>query len=357
MCRQFVVIGVAVCLVLGSVWSAFMPASVGASELNQAAANSEGPPEVQRLEYLFEDSEGAVGEEATESGEASSDLAALEKIAPQPRAMSAVAPYVPEPSGLSATVDRGCGSVYNEGEFLTIHVSLPESGYLTVWSSTDGRPWERLRGPVWVQASTIPIYNGYIVYPVGNELLFARLRTTEGEILETVCHYVSVPVPNSPMPGSSPDPSIPVPAPEPLPPELPGTLPLECSVSVPTQVTPGATFRQYISVTNPAGGVPATEIIFYARISPAGYLPVYFCLPNCDVVSGRLTSSLGTLYPGETTVVRIDGSGPTFAGARFDLSYSTQSAELAETVCADASFVVDELDTVMEEEQEEQEVP
>ena len=87
-------------------------------------------------------------------------------------------------------------------------------------------------------------------------------------------------------------------------------------------------------------------------ISPAGYLPVYFCLPNCDVVSGRLTSSLATLYPGETTVVRIDGSGADLAGTRFDLSYSTQSAELAETVCADASFVVDDMDTVLEQEQE-----
>ena len=101
-------IGVAFCLLLSSVWTAFTPVSASAAELSQTAANSEGPPEVERFGYLFEELRRCcLMETNLMQDDANSDLAALEKIAPQPRATTAVAPYVPGPSGLSVT--RGSG--------------------------------------------------------------------------------------------------------------------------------------------------------------------------------------------------------------------------------------------------------
>jgi hypothetical protein len=348
--RHLTILGVVTCFFLCGTL-VFSSMAVEAADLYQDAAASEDPPDVNRFDYLFrqasdETDEGQGG--WTLEGEVQGDeRSSTTALMPQP--------YVPVPNGFSVGVDRGCGSTYRVGEYLTISAYMPSSGYLTVWSSTNGLPWQTIRGPVWVQPSTIPISMAYMDYPVGNELLFARLVASDGGVVgEDICHYFSVPgtappaptpipvvpvpnpVPAQPVPIPVPPPSVPTP--EPAPP--PYNMPLQCSASVQSLVASGVAFRQQISVTNPTNSAAATGVMFYARINPTGYLPVYSCSPNCSVTTGVMSASLGTLYPGETRYVFIDGYGPNWPGRRFDLSYSTRSVELAEYPCAQASFTV-----------------
>lgn len=355
MSRQLVILGVVTCLALCGAL-VFTSMAAEAADLYQDGTASEGPPEVSQFDYLF-------GESSTESDQGQGSWTTQDGTDSESATVTALIPipYYPVPDGLSITVDRGCGSTYRAGEYLTISAYMPVSGYLTVWGSTSGLPWQRIRGPVWVQPSTIPISTAYMGYPVGNELLFARLSTSDGRIFEDVCHFVSVPGSSSPQPVSPqpvppqpvpPQPVPPQPVPTPLPPPPPYNMPLQCSAYVPSQVPPGSTFRQQISVSNPINSAAATGVMFYARINPAGYLPVYSCSPNCSVTTGLMSASLGTLYPGETRVVTIDGYGPNWLGRRFDMSYSTRSVELAEYTCAQASFTVGGVNILSEPGQE-----
>ncbi len=394
--RKIALLSMAMWFVFSTSWVALAPGAVGAADLFQSSFG-DVPPEVERFDYLFEapspsdaegkaptnDGDGTIADAGSDAHEAS------EPATSQEGTVVSIVPYYPDPDGLSVRVDRGCGSLYNVGEFLTISVYMPSSGDLTIWSSSDGEPWHRMRGPVWVQPSTIPISNAYIEPPAGNQLLFARLNTSDGRVLEDVCHYFSdqgtalptmepttsfiapppptpdlvepEPVPQpapdlvepEPVPQPTPDLVEPDPVPQPAPtpvdsepesmplaPESVDSIPLECDADVPPEMPSGASFRQHISVTNPANSATATEVVFYARISPAGHLPVYSCSPDCNVSTGLATVALGTLQPGETRIVTFDGYGPALPGGRFDLSYSTSSAELAEYSCAQASFTV-----------------
>jgi len=147
------------------------------------------------------------------------------------------------------------------------------------------------------------------------------------------------PVPPQPVPPQ-PVPPQPVPPVPSLPTPVAYNLPLQCDATVPAQVSPNVAFRQQISVTNPPNSATATGVLFYARVKPSGHLPVYSCQPNCTVTTGLLTASLGTLSPGQTKIVTIDGFGPNVPGTRFDVDYSTRSVELAEFTCNQSSFSV-----------------
>lgn len=330
-------------LILFAAVAVLYPATATATGLpivysQESMPGNELPP-IEGFDHLFH-------EELDEA----SDLAPDTIIAPR---MIRIQPYQVEPFGFSVGVNRGCGSIYYSGESIAVDAEIPTAGTLMIWSSTDRSWWQLLHGPVWTEPGYYVIVRGYLSPPVGNELIYARLQTADGRILDTVCHFYSrYYAPSAPQPSPPPD-SAPVPIPQPIPqplppvpepprPEPPATYnqPLQCFVNMPNQVTPGVAFTQEIGIYNPNDTTVATGATLYSRISPAGYLPIYSCSPNCSVQTGQLTAMLGTINPGETRYLTIGAYGPQLMGQQFNMRFSIRSNQWGERTCATDSFTV-----------------
>ena len=163
-------------------------------------------------------------------------------------------PLSPADAGLNVSVNKGCGNVYYAGEKIitTIHVSEP--GTLVVWTSADGAWWHQVIGPTWA-TPTYPVSRySKIQPPMGDELIYARLYSPDGRMLEGLCHFSSIDY-------------LSVPTPTPIRPLSPSDGSLQCSALHPREISPGQSFNIRVRVNN-AGGLPVDAATLYARARP-----------------------------------------------------------------------------------------
>lgn len=123
---------------------------------------------------------------------------------------------VPQFTGLSVYVDRGCGAVYEAGDPIEFSVAAewqvfdPAADYwryLEVWGSTNGAWWHQVIRGQWIEPRDSVSRAGFVGRPVGDELIYARLLDRSGMILdESTCAFTSQEVAVAPDPG--PDPGV-----------------------------------------------------------------------------------------------------------------------------------------------------
>jgi hypothetical protein len=116
-------------------------------------------------------------------------------------------------SGLTVSVDRGCGATYNEGDSIdfsatgdweVFDVNTDWWRYLEVWGSTNGAWWHQVISGRWVEPRDSVHRRGWIAAPVGDELLYARFLDRYGNVLaEANCYYTSQTKYDPPPPSGS----------------------------------------------------------------------------------------------------------------------------------------------------------